>query len=64
MTSWWFFPPHTREGQFDEKWAFVGKKEKHCDPQDPQDAYQGDNWDHVAYDPEHRLVLAVVPVVA
>ena len=61
MTSWWFFPPHTREGQFDEKWAFVGKKEKHCDPQDPQDAHQGDNWDHVAYDPEHRLVLAVVP---
>lgn len=20
-----------------------------------------DNWDHVAYDPEHRLVLRVVP---
>jgi IS1 family transposase len=61
MTSWWRFPPQTREGQFDEKWAFVGKKEKHCDPADPADAFQGDNWDHVAYDPEHRLVLAVVP---
>ena len=61
MTSWWLFPPHTREGQFDEKWAFVGKKEKHCDPDDPADAYRGDHWDHVAYDPEHRLVLAVVP---
>lgn len=47
--------------QFDEKWAFVGKKEKHCDPDDPVDALQGDNWDHVAFDPEHRLVVSVVP---
>ena len=47
--------------QFDEKWAFVGKKEKHCDPQDPADARQGDNWDHVAFDAEHRLVVSVVP---
>jgi len=44
--------------QFDEKWSFVGKKEKHCDP---DDAKQGDNWDHVALDPEHRLVVSVVP---
>lgn len=47
--------------QFDEKWAFVGKKEKHCDPEDPADAQRGDNWDHVALDPEHRLVVSVVP---
>jgi len=47
--------------QVDEKWAFVGKKEKHCDPEDPADAAQGDNWDHVALDPEHRLVVSVVP---
>ena len=47
--------------QFDEKWAFVGKKEKHCDPAEPADAQQGDNWDHVAFDPEHRLVVSVVP---
>lgn len=47
--------------QFDEKWAFVGKKEKHCDPAEPADAKQGDNWDHVALDPEHRLVVSVVP---
>ncbi len=47
--------------QFDEKWSFVGKKEKHCDPDDPVDALQGDNWDHVALDPEHRLVVSVVP---
>jgi IS1 family transposase len=60
-TSWWRFPPKTREVQFDEKWSFVGKKEKHCDPHDPDDAKQGDNWDHVALDPEHRLVVSVVP---
>jgi len=45
----------------DEKWAFVGKKEKHCDPADPADARWGDNWDHLAFDAEHRLVLAMVP---
>lgn len=59
--SWWPFPPPTTEGQFDEKWAFVGKKEKHCDKDDPADVGHGDHWDHVAYDPQHRLVLAVVP---
>jgi IS1 family transposase len=60
-TNSWLFPPQTREAQFDEKWAFVGKKEKNCDPSDPADARQGDHWDHVALDPEHRLVLGVVP---
>jgi hypothetical protein len=59
--SWWLFPPQTKEAQFDEKWAFVGKKEKHCDPTCPADTRQGDQWDHVGYDPEHRLVLTVVP---
>ena len=42
----------------DEKWAFVGKKAEHCDPSDTR---HGDSWDHVAFDPEHRLVVAVVP---
>jgi IS1 family transposase len=60
-TSAWLFPPRTREAQFDEKWSFVGKKEKHCDPDRPGDNRQGDNWDHVAFDPEHRLVVSVVP---
>jgi IS1 family transposase len=45
----------------DEKWSFVQKKEKHCDAANPADARRGDNWDHVAFDPEHRLVLATVP---
>jgi IS1 family transposase len=61
MTSSWLFPPQTREVQFDEKWAFVGKKQKNCDPNNPDDDQCGDYWDFVAYDPEHRLVLAVVP---
>ena len=60
-TSSWLFPPRTREVQFDEMWAFVGKKQKNCDPADPDDDHKGDYWDHVAYDPEHKLVLAVVP---
>jgi IS1 family transposase len=60
-TNWSRFPPRTREVQLDEKWAFVGKKQAQCDPADPDDAQCGDHWDHVAYDPEHRLVLAVVP---
>jgi IS1 family transposase len=42
-------------------WSFVAKKQKNCDPTDPADDHKGDWWDHVAYDAEHRLVLAVVP---
>jgi IS1 family transposase len=55
------FPPQTQEVQFDEKWAFVYKKQKHCDPQDVADDACGDNWDHVAFDPENKLVVSVVP---
>jgi hypothetical protein len=55
------FPPQTREVQCDEKWAFVGKKQQHCDPDEPADTAQGDNWDHVAFDPVHRLGVSVVP---
>ena len=33
--------PRTREVQFDEKWAFVAKKEAHCDPADPADDRKG-----------------------
>lgn len=42
----------------DEKWSFVFKKEGHCDPE--RNSRCGDNWDHVAFDPENRLVLSVV----
>jgi len=51
----------TREVQLDEKWSFVGKKAENCDPDDPADDHLGDWWDHVAYDPEHRLVVCVEP---
>src|SRR5437660_6610235 len=53
--------PETREIQMDEKWSFVAKKEKNCDEDDPENQLRGDCWDHVAFDPEHRLVVAVVP---
>ena len=46
--------------QFDEKWSFVAKKEKHCDPDDPADDRCGDCWDYVALDPEHRLVVSAL----
>jgi IS1 family transposase len=39
----------------------VYKKQKNCDPTNPDDDHRGDYWDHVAFDPEHKLVLIVVP---
>jgi IS1 family transposase len=38
----------------------VFKKQKHCRPDDPDDDFCGDCWDHVAFDPEHRLVVSLV----
>jgi hypothetical protein len=46
--------------QLDEKWSFVGKKERRCDPTDEADWFAGDQWDFVALDPDSRLVLEVV----
>jgi IS1 family transposase len=60
-TNWSPFPPRTRVVQFDEKWAFVAKKEANCNRADPADDRKGDHWDHVALDPDHRLVVCVVP---
>ena len=48
------------EVQFDEKWAFVGKKQKNCDPSDPDDDDKGDQWDHTAIDVDSRLVVSLV----
>jgi IS1 family transposase len=56
----WLFPPNTRKVQFDELWSFVGKKQKNCDPNKEEDLFCGDQWDHVAFDPDSRLVLEVV----
>ena len=47
--------------QLDEKWSFIAKKEAHVAPDDPAQKEWGDDWDHTAVDPEHRLLLAVVP---
>jgi IS1 family transposase len=60
-TSWWAFPPSTREVQCDEKWAFVAEKQPPAQEDGVAAEKRGDSWDHVAYDPEHRLVLSVVP---
>ncbi len=48
------------EAQFDEKWAFVGKKQKNCDPADPKDRDKGDHWDHTAIDVDSRMVVSLV----
>jgi len=53
--------PRTTEVQLDEKRSFVAKKEVHCDREDPTDDGKGDCWDHVELDPEHKLVVAIVP---
>jgi IS1 family transposase len=55
--SWWLFPPTTSEVQFDEKWSFVERKQKHCSE---GEATAGDCWDHTAIDPESRLVVSLV----
>src|SRR5688572_15919591 len=58
-TSSWPFPPRTAKVQLDEKWSFVYKKERNCDWEaDPDDLFKGDQYDHVALDPDSRLVLS------
>jgi hypothetical protein len=37
-----------------------GKKEKNCNPEYPKDEGCGDIWDHIAFDPENRLVICVI----
>jgi IS1 family transposase len=46
--------------QLDEKWSFVRKKQKPCDPVAEADLFRGDQWDHVALDTDSRLVLEIV----
>ncbi len=49
------------EAQMDEKWSFVGKKQKHCDADNSSDEGKGDQWDHVILAAESRLVVSMVP---
>ena len=58
--SWCGIPPLTIEVQYDEKWSFVNTKEKNLPPDKVVPEGHGDRWDHVAFDPEHKLVLEVV----
>jgi IS1 family transposase len=46
--------------QLDEKWSFVGRKQKNCGPGGEADWFEGDQWDHVALDADSRLVLSAV----
>ena len=61
MTSWFLFPPQTKEVQMDEKWSFVGSKGGGLDSSGSKDIGKGDLWDHTAIDAESRLLLAIVP---
>ena len=36
------------------------KKDKNCDPDDPDDRERGSYWDHVLFDPETKLVITLV----
>jgi hypothetical protein len=36
------------------------KKDKQCDPDDPDDAEQGSYWDHALIDPETKLIVSMV----
>ena len=37
-----------------------GKKDKRCDPNDPDDQEQGSYWDHVLIDTDSRLIVTLV----
>ena len=37
------------------------RRKRNCDRADPADDHKGDYWDHVALDPEHRLVVSAIP---
>ena len=37
-----------------------GKKDKHCDPNDPGDHELGSYWDHVLIDADSRLIVTLV----
>jgi len=36
-----------------------GKKDKHCDPSDPDDQERGSYWDHVLIDADSRLIVTL-----
>ncbi len=48
------------ECQLDEMWSFVGKKEGHLEPLERLAGVLGDAWIWMAFDAEHKVVLAHV----
>ncbi len=46
--------------QFDEKWSYTGKKQKHCGTQDDP-TQVGDHWDVNGLDPQSKLLITLVP---
>jgi hypothetical protein len=48
------------EVQFDEKWAFVEKKQKRCDLESAADQHKGDQWDFTAVDVPSRFLVSLV----
>lgn len=46
--------------QFDEKWAYTGKKQRHLTPQDDP-TQVGDHWDLTCLDPQTKLLVSLLP---
>lgn len=50
-------PSRCRATRLGPSWE---KKDKNCDPDDPDDRECGSYWDHVLFDPETKLVITLV----
>lgn len=51
---------HPRALQFDEKWSYVAKKQRHMTPMDDP-SERGDYWDATRLDPQRKLLVSLVP---
>ncbi len=51
---------HPRALQFDEKWSYVAKKQRHLTPMDDP-SQRGDYWDANSLDPQSKLLVSLVP---
>lgn len=51
---------HPMALQFDEKWSYVAKKQRHLTPLDDP-SQRGDYWDANSLDPQSKLLVSLVP---
>ena len=51
---------HPMALQFDEKWSYVAKKQRHLTPRDDP-SQRGDYWDANSLDPQSKLLVSLVP---